>query len=491
MPADNELDPLDRWLKQQVRPLPPPSGTFELITRRARRRRIRKAVVSVASAAAVAVAVAVAVPVGMSLNLTTTPTNASLAGSGATQSSGATHSPLGTAAKEASRPASSSTAATAGSSAESYGPVPPNFVPSSVTWDSASTGWVLGQAGTPGTCVNANPYICTSIARTSDGGSTWVGIHAPSAGAPSGATGVSELRFLDGVNGWAFGPELWSTHNGGITWTQVNTGGQLVTDLETVGNNAYALFATCGDPQTAWKLIDHSCSSFTLEATPAGADDWAHVSGVPAQLPVSAVDGGAGMIEFTGTTGYLITPDNTLYSGPVKGGTWHQVSALPCLPGTTYLNNGVAHPVLFAPAGQTTSGSARLALMCDVRASGAGGKVAISGWMSDNDGVSWTPQPNARIAVIGEPQSLTATSAGTLILATSSGIYLLPLGASQWQAATLTGAAGTRAAQYGFTYVGMTTPGQGVALGGNPSEDGIWMTNDAGATWTFHHVKAR
>ena len=62
MPADNELDPLDHWLNQQVRPLPPPSGTFELITRRARRRRIRKAVISLASAAAVAAAVGVAVP---------------------------------------------------------------------------------------------------------------------------------------------------------------------------------------------------------------------------------------------------------------------------------------------------------------------------------------------------------------------------------------------------------------------------------------------
>jgi hypothetical protein len=38
MPADDERDPLDHWLNQQVRPLPPPAGTFELITRRARRR---------------------------------------------------------------------------------------------------------------------------------------------------------------------------------------------------------------------------------------------------------------------------------------------------------------------------------------------------------------------------------------------------------------------------------------------------------------------
>ena len=74
MPADDELDPLDRWLSQQVRPLPPPSGTFELISKRARRRKIRKTVVSLASAAVVAAAVGVAVPV-IKLNLSPAPTN--------------------------------------------------------------------------------------------------------------------------------------------------------------------------------------------------------------------------------------------------------------------------------------------------------------------------------------------------------------------------------------------------------------------------------
>jgi len=79
MPAENEHDALDRWLNQQVTPLPPPPGTFELITKRARRRRIRKAVVTVASAAAVAAAVGVAVPLSTSLHLTTPSTNAGLA----------------------------------------------------------------------------------------------------------------------------------------------------------------------------------------------------------------------------------------------------------------------------------------------------------------------------------------------------------------------------------------------------------------------------
>ena len=48
--GNDERDPLDSWLSQQVHPLPPPPGTFELITRRARRRKLRKLAVTIASA---------------------------------------------------------------------------------------------------------------------------------------------------------------------------------------------------------------------------------------------------------------------------------------------------------------------------------------------------------------------------------------------------------------------------------------------------------
>ena len=70
MRADDEHDPLDRWLNQQVQPLPPPPGTFELITRRARGRKLRKLAVTVMSAAAVAAAAVFAVPIGLNLHLT-------------------------------------------------------------------------------------------------------------------------------------------------------------------------------------------------------------------------------------------------------------------------------------------------------------------------------------------------------------------------------------------------------------------------------------
>ena len=231
MPGNDEHDPLDSWLSQRVQPLPPPPGTFELITRRARRRKIRKLAVTVASAAAVAVAVAVATPPLLSLHVSPSGSSGTSVAAGSTpsQSSG-TQRTTGTAS-----PYVTPTTAAPATSAKPPAPVPPNFQPASVTFVSLSTAWVIGQAGTPGTCANKDPYICTSIARTGDAGNTWQGAPAPSAGAPAGATGVSGIRFLDGVNGWAFGPELWATHDEGQTWTQVSTSGQRVTNLETAG----------------------------------------------------------------------------------------------------------------------------------------------------------------------------------------------------------------------------------------------------------------
>src|SRR5579875_2324991 len=100
MSGNDERDPLDSWLHQQVRPLPPPPGTFELITRRARRRKIRKALVTVASAAAVAAVVGVAVPVGMSLDVSPPPETGQAAGAEKGAASGAPSSLAAGANKE-------------------------------------------------------------------------------------------------------------------------------------------------------------------------------------------------------------------------------------------------------------------------------------------------------------------------------------------------------------------------------------------------------
>lgn len=494
MPADNELDPLDRWLNQQVQPLPPPPGTFELISKRARRRRIRRTVASVASVGVVAAAIAVAVPLSMSLHLTTTPANGTLAGAAPTSPSvPGSQSPLASASTALTSPVASATAAK-----PTGGYLPPNLQPTSVTWDSASTGWVLGPAGTPGQCDNANPDVCTSVARTADGGRTWHGLPAPS------TTDVTGLRFLNATYGWAFGPQLWATDDGGEQWHQVNTGGLAVTDLETLDGRAFALFASCAAlPADAGPDLG-DCTSYTLETASAGSDDWTPVSGVPASLSSGASPGGA-LIELSGAeqapqatrapqaTGYLIAPDGTLYAGPVSGGAWHSVSTVPCAPS---LVPGRVQPqdVMLAPmdtgfssTASSTTGS--LALVCSLPDDPKG--FATVAYVSTDGGKTWTKQAavgTSGTSWLGQARSLTAiaTGSGTLVLATSSGIYRLPLGATRWQRASLQGAA---APADGFSYVGMTTPTQGVALG-SPAQNEVWMTTDGGKTWQPRKIQS-
>ncbi len=462
MPGNDNRDPLDSWLDQQVRPLPPPPGTFQLITRKARRRKLRKLVITLASAAAVAAAAAVAVPNVLALRVAPSSVTGTPVAAGSTPATqGGTPRPTGS----GSRLASPSVTSTAGTGA--LHPVPANFQPVSVTFVDTQLGWAIGQGGTPGHCADQNPYICTSIVRTDNAGQTWEGGPAPKTSGPDGAVGVSAIRFLDGVNGWAFGPGLWATHDGGTTWNQVDTDGQRVTDLETVNHRAYALFATCSGTGADF-AADYT--RYTLMTTAADSDDW-----VPVGDPTNGLtDGGAAtsaVLALTSTTGYLIAPNGALYSGPI-GGVWEQAGTVDCQPGPAQAN-GLPSRALLA-----LQDSANLAVACVGPSSGA-----VTVYTSDDSGAIWTPQPAAAwsgIASIGTPTSLAAAPDGTLVLATTNGLYVLPAGGSQWKPATVTGAG---APAGGFTYVGMTTNSQGVAVAADPALHEIWMTFNGGGTW--------
>ena len=473
MHADDERDPLDRWLSQQVQPLPPPPGTFELITRRSRRRKLRKLAVTVVSAAAVAAAVAIAVPVGLNLHLSQPPTNGTpVAAATSPTQSGHTQGAFGTANPVKSpSPSPSATHSTIAPSGQAH-PVPSNFQPTSVTFVSSQRAWVIGQAGTPGSCANKDPYICTSIARTDDDGKSWQGVPAPDTGAPSGKTGVGGIRFLNGSYGWAFGPELWATSDGGNTWSQVDTGGARVTDLETSGGRAYALWATCSGGSSAGFAAD--CTSYTLMTATAGSGDWKAVGG-----PTNGLTDGGGatsaVLALTGTDGYLLAPDGTLYSGPI-GGAWTRAGTAPCQPGQPPQANGLPAGALLALVDST-----QLAIACNPISSTSPPLLSTS----DDSGATWKqlaagswsgiPDLNG----LGTMTSLAATPNDmTITLATTTGIYVLSGGV--WKPSNATGSG---APAGGFTYVGMTTDDQGVAVPADTSRHEIWITTDGGANW--------
>lgn len=91
--------------------------------------------------------------------------------------------------------------------------VPRRFTPTSATFVSNQTGWVLGSAPCPG-----GKGSCDAIVRTRDGGRTWRAIPAPATSPDELAT----LRFANTRDGFITGTQLWATHDGGATWTVVS-----------------------------------------------------------------------------------------------------------------------------------------------------------------------------------------------------------------------------------------------------------------------------
>jgi hypothetical protein len=450
-PRDN----VDAWLSERIDPLPPPPGTFDLIKRRARRRKYRRLAIT-ATSAAVLVAAAVTVPQVVNLPMLSPSPGQSQAARAGQQTSAAPSRPVSSAA---------SRAASSVQPTPRPAPVPPDFRPTSVTFVGPHTGWVIGQAGAPGRC--ATQY-CTSVARTNDAGRTWSGVPAPLTGAPDGATGVGQIRFLDLTDGWAFGPGLFVTHSGGKAWTAVGTGGLRVTDLETVGRRVFALWASCTGTGGAYAS---QCSSFTLYSAPASGGSWAPVGAATTGLAYGQ-SGQAPSLALTGSRGYLLTADGTLYSGPVDGSAaWQKQGSLPdaCDAGGTGAG-GQPNGALLGAANARD-----VLLTCLIPGSNSAEQKLV--YSSPNRGASWLALATAPAA--GIAASLAASPSESLLLATDRGIELLPKGEIAWQRATLTAAAPAG----GFSYVGMTTDDQGIALPADPSAGTVWFTFDGGQTW--------
>ncbi|HEY0717043.1 MAG TPA: hypothetical protein VGD68_05465 [Streptosporangiaceae bacterium] len=445
---------LDRWLQARVDPLPPPPGTFDLIKKRLRRRRYRQVAVSATVAAAVAGAVIVVPRVATSvLHVNQNPAARPVASGGSVTSTAP-------ATRGGATPAAPSGTAPPATAPLAPSSVPQNFQATSATFVGQHTGWVIGQAGAQGHC--ATQY-CTSVARTSDAGQTWTGVPAPMTGAPGGATGVGQIRFLNDHDGWAFGPQLFATTDAGTTWTEQGTNGR-VTALETTGTRAFAIFATCGGTGPDFAA---QCTSFSLYSTPAGQDRWEPVPGAQ-NLSNGGEYGSASLVLTTGQ-GYLLAPDGSVYAGPVDGsGSWRRTWASPA--GTTSCTPGAAQAD-GQPSGALLAASDGPVLVLACTLPGGGAQVFIS----TAPGGRW----QQAATVSGGRVTTAATQRGVIVLSTSDGIQVSRNGGASWQLA----AQGTAGPPGGFGWVGMTTDTQGVALPADPFQHTAWFTFDSGRTW--------
>ncbi len=243
-------------LTSERRTLPASLVPLERVHARAARRRTRRRVA--AGAVALVAVVAVAVPVGIGLS------------SGPDRAPVADTSPTPT-ASESPDPTPS----------DSPSPAPSGLpwdgkLPLSVTATSTRTFVVLGGVGGP--C----PSGCLRLTQSNDGGRTFTALPLPAELGQTGTVpsqdGVQSVRFGSGEDGWLFGGDLWSSHDGGYSWTQQSLPGPVVR-LEAAAGSAWALVGSGKDDDR-----------LQLWSSPVGADDWARVPDVfvtgPADLSV-------------------------------------------------------------------------------------------------------------------------------------------------------------------------------------------------------------
>ena len=159
------------------------------------------------------------------------------------------------------------------------------MVPWAVSAVSGSQVWVLGTVGCG---ENQCPAV---VFGSQDGGRAWSRLATPGVmvGWP-GTIGVdrvevSGLTFADPLNGWMWGPGLWSTHDGGRTWTDLRPAGSVLS-VKTSNGTVWVLTGDCvGGPP---------CRSYALRRAPVARDSLVGIA-LPARLtgmaPALAVSG--------------------------------------------------------------------------------------------------------------------------------------------------------------------------------------------------------
>lgn len=194
--------------------------------------------------------------------------------SGAT-TSGATTSP--------SSSAGPTTTVGSNQSTSTFGAVPAGFYPSSATFVSATDAFALG--GVP--CSSSTTGWCAELASSTNTGATWTA--ATLSGIPldprftiskssPAANGVSTVRFVDQSVGYAFGPALYLTTDGGGSWTQLSVPGisglgstEAVRSLEIGGGTATAVVEPTSGTGQSYLITARVSSpqSFAVETPPA------------------------------------------------------------------------------------------------------------------------------------------------------------------------------------------------------------------------------
>ena len=353
--------------------------------------------------------------------------------------------------------AATSAARSGGGHAEAGSVVPAGFSPMSVTYVSASQGWVLGT-------VACGASRCLRLVHTTNDGASWSSVPLPPTGPVGTDSAPLKVRFADPDDGWIFSTlpgqakvQVWSTHSAGRHWSAVKfpVKNQSLIGLEDIE-------AAAGAVDAAIQAGDE----VQIFSSPVGSNNW-HRTGGPYQLGAGPVP--AGEFALQGRSGWFVQNDRVVVAGgrDEPSGAWASWRP-PC--------SAAGGPVVLAAA--TAS---RLDAVC-TEGVWTGPKVTVDLLTSTDGGTSFGP---SRPVPVTSADAAAATGASTVAVgATVSGTNSVNValemtfdnGAS-WHAVY-------RQAGGGWLELGFTTVQQGVAIVlGAWHANTMLFTTDGGRHW--------
>ncbi len=332
------------------------------------------------------------------------------------------------------------------------GPVPQDFVPASVTFVSLDEGWVLGSAP----CQTGS---CVVLLNTLNAGRTWRSVNAPPTPFNDGDNGdmasVSQIRFADPNDGWAFAPGLWSTHDGGAHWHEAllpsSAAPGFIDDVE----------AARGIVHIA--LSDNS--GVRIVTSPVATDGWHET---PIAIALGAGGEPSSTLTLSGSEGWMVQVDRTVIGGARFGATGWLPWQPPCLSGGGGL--------LLAASTATN-----VAAVCS-DGQWANFPMRVEVAFSRNSGTTFTPaalQPG-----LVEAGGAASPAPGAVVIATLGTGGNVVFIATYNAGATWEKVFGTITDDY-TGYIGFTSASQGVAIvddvGGTIAT--LLMTFNGGRSW--------
>jgi BNR/Asp-box repeat len=345
------------------------------------------------------------------------------------------------------------------------GPSPPAL--EQIAFFDPSTGYGLFDQSANGVCE-------TLVGSTTNGGATFASLVPVTSGpCPTGGSDVSALAFDDHGDGFAYGPDLFETHDGGISWTEQSELGTVL-DVAALG---YSI----------WMVLEQNCAIGTdcplkILQSEDGGRTWSPSGAQPAgALEASSSSATGLLIRVSQSSAYLVAnpgpnPPTTVepFWFTDDGGAMWRSGEISCglVPWAVALSEAPNGTLMAVCAGEPGAGQQ----MKSVSLSFDGGET----WSLDN------PCPGSSgQCIISSPLDngylgqVDATSASTAyLIGDRSDLLVTHDGGAQWGETPVSDGAG------GPTQVIFFNPADGVALAYAFLSIAIWHTSDGGINWT-------